>query len=171
MSTLTAFQTALKDFFAASSAPATWPPDGTKTLAEWLALQNASLLFQVVNDPVFGGGLELTIPQSSVTSGVARTAIAASSEYGTISPDALKKIEFPLGSDPIDLGNAALVASIESVILLYTGGDPNSDMLAHFRALKTKAASIAQYVAAGLGMPDPRNVSATMEDINAIIQQ
>lgn len=165
---MTPFQTALRAYFVASAALATYSVDGnTRTLASWRDLGNATLLHQVANDVEFGAALGLTVGQSLVPSSDVRAAIAAAADYAQLSAAALAQLEFPISAEPFDMGNAGLVTAVENVLTSHLGAE--SDALAAFQALTLRGASIAQHVAAEVGLANAATYAASMDDINATL--
>lgn len=165
---MNAFQQALRQYFETSTAQATYAVDGnTRTLAEWRALGNATLLLQVANDAAFGGTLGLTVGQTSVPSADVRAAIYSAPDIVQLSGAGPQLLAGALGSDPFNFGNSDAVAGVENILTSFLGS--GSTALARFRELTLKGASIAQHVADTLGLPDAESVSASMDDINATL--
>lgn len=164
---LNAFQTALKSFLSTCLAQATWGQD-TKTLAQWLVLENADLLLQAVNSPSYGAALNLTVGDSAVSMDVVCQNLAAAEDYRLFPADLVIRLSLPLRGETFDFTKPSLVKSVEAI--LETGPHQGAgEALAAFRAMQLRTATIAQHVAQEVGLPSPAATAATMVDINAII--
>lgn len=138
-----------------------WPdPDApggsySKTLAEWVAVPNPTLLFNAVNDPSVGVEIHLQAPQTLIPSSAINEAVAEGSEFpATIGAQTLSLLSFVLQHPTFDFSKAGVVESVETLLTPYP------DCLAKFRALKyTDNISINDALFGG---------SLTIEDLSAI---
>ena len=152
---LTALQTAVKNYFTtglASTLTATKPNEGSKTLAQWLAIGASDIIEPALNTPGYGG-LGLQAAAGNVDSAAVRSAIMSGSDFLNIADNVMGKLNWAITADPFPFDNLQLVTNVQALLEAY----PSS--LAKFNALTVRPASINEAVFGG---------QVTMEDLNAI---
>jgi hypothetical protein len=136
--------------------------NNTKTLAEWVAMNNTRAIAKIVNDIAFGVQLGLQQVQGMIPSAEIQRAVTRGIDFpAALSDRSMTSLNFALRPEQFDMSDELSVDTIAGILQPTHNALPDADRgksaLTQFNALRYRTATIAEHLG-GL----------TQEEINAV---